>query len=78
MDDAPAEQESSGGGTRMFHVYETDLAELERLIPSIADVAAFSTDATPRLRTQIRQVKKILSDIRWNYGPPEQVERIPC
>lgn len=66
--------------SRMFQIYEDDLAELERLCPVIADAAFFS--AAPRddarLRTQVTRVKNILSHVRWNYGPPSQVTVIPA
>jgi hypothetical protein len=62
----------------MFQITEDDLAELERLLPEVADAVSFGTEpgASPRIRTQLNRVKTILSNVRWNYGPPSEVERI--
>lgn len=30
----------------------------------------------PLVRKQWERVKEILSNVRWNYGPPSQVEEI--
>ena len=61
---------------RMFQIHEEHLAELEKLVPQLGEALVTRLDA--RLRTQLRRTKSILSDIRWNYGPPGQVEVIPA
>lgn len=61
---------------RLLQIHEEDLAELERTLPQFQQAMMGILDG--RLRTKIRRVQKILSDVRWNYGPPENVERIPC
>lgn len=61
-------------GHRMFQIYESDLAELEKIIPAMSD--GQMGNWTPRERTQLRRVKDILSNVRWNYGPHTKVERI--
>jgi Tfp pilus assembly ATPase PilU len=58
----------------LFQIYEDDLVDLERILPSLAD--AMTSSLTPRLKTQLRRVQKILSDVRWNYGPPSHVETV--
>lgn len=60
--------------SKMYRIEEDDLAELERTLPAIAD--AMLIHMNPRLATQFRRVQKILSDVRWSYGPPSHVERV--
>lgn len=61
---------------RLFQITEDDLAELERTLPQFQDVLLPRLDN--RLRVQLRRVREILSNVRWNYGPPTDVEIIPC
>lgn len=61
--------------SRLFQIYEDDLADLERIAPLFADGAIVTL--TPRLRTQLRRVQTILSNVRWGYGPPSHVESVP-
>jgi hypothetical protein len=72
-------------GTRLLHIYPDDLAELERILPEIFDLVISETakgarmeDRGPELRTKYRTVQRIIRDVRWDYGPHEQIERIPC
>lgn len=68
-------------GTKSFHICEPDLAELERILPQIQD-ALFPQLANKaiagRLRVQLRRVKDILSNVRWDYGPPLEVHIVPA
>lgn len=64
--------------SRLLQIYESDLADLERIVPQIADAAVFNRPLTPTLKTHIRRVQTILTNVRWNYGPPEVAEKIPC
>jgi len=59
-------------GTKTYMLIEEDLVTLERVIPEFMDALALKLD--PRLRTQFRQVKDILSNVRWGYGPWDKVE----
>ena len=61
---------------RMFQIYEDDFAELERIVPELSD--SMMGQLTPRMRTQLRRCKDILSNVRWNYGPQSEVEIIPA
>lgn len=63
-------------GVRRYQISADDLAELERTLPEIADRLYPSMDN--RLRVQLRRVQTILSNVRWNYGPPSEVEVIPA
>ena len=60
--------------SKLFQIYEDDLAELERTLPEFMDAVGPMND--PRLKTQLRRVKSMLSDVRWNYGPHDEVQRI--
>lgn len=62
--------------SKLFQIYEDDLAELESALPQLCD--ALADKLTLRLRVKIRRVKTILSDIRWDYGPPSNVTRVDC
>jgi hypothetical protein len=59
---------------KLFQIYEDDLAELERALPEFSDRLMGVLDN--RLRTQLRRVQTIISNVRWNYGPPAHVEKI--
>lgn len=48
----------------IFQIQESDLADLERLLPTLQEMM------TP----VVRRVKEILSNVRWNYGPYQDVE----
>ncbi len=61
--------------SKLLQIKEDDLATLERTLPRLADAMMSTMDN--RARVQLRQVQKILSDVRWNYGPPSEVEIIP-
>lgn len=54
---------------KMFQISEADLKELEWRIPALIELAS-----SPKTRVAARVIKKILSDVRWNYGPHENVE----
>lgn len=61
--------------SKLFQVSEEDLAALEHDLPQLADrMMAFQDNKT---RTQWRRCQEILSRVRWNYGPPSEVEVIP-
>lgn len=61
---------------QVFEIHEEDLATLESMLPQIADRLTPNLDN--RLRVQVRRVQQILSNVRWNYGPPSDVEIIPA
>lgn len=63
-------------GDRLLQISTADMADLENLIPLVCEVACQSKGATSGVRVASRRIKKILSDVRWSYGPHEDVERI--
>ena len=62
---------------KLFQIKADDLAILEQAVPRLVDIAMESLDNN-KSRVQIRRIQKILSDVRWNYGPHSDVETIPA
>jgi hypothetical protein len=59
---------------RLFPINADDLAELERLLPDL--MMSAMAHWQPRERTAWRRVQAILAAVRWQYGPPTDVEKI--
>lgn len=59
---------------KLLQIYDEDLATLEQLCPEITDRPIGQMDNA--LRIKVRRIQTILSNVRWNYGPPTQVESI--
>ncbi|QDT52427.1 hypothetical protein Pan44_04380 [Caulifigura coniformis] len=62
--------------SRLYKITDEDLAELEKTLPKLSE--SLMIHLTPSLRTSLRRCKNILSDVRWHYGPAEQVQSIPA
>ena len=60
--------------SRLFSIHETDLAAMEQLIPDLYQ--RFMTDCGPVENTKFRHLQRILSDVRWDYGPHSAVEQV--
>lgn len=56
---------------RLLQIHDEDLTTLERTLPQLSDALMPVLDN--QLRMKLRQVQKILSDVRWNYGPQSEV-----
>lgn len=66
-------------GTRLFQVNEDDLATLEQCVPDLVDRLYCKPDLLDTaIKMKIRRVQRIITDIRWDYGPPDSVEVIPA
>lgn len=63
-----------GETTRLFQITEADLAELEYTLPLLAD--AMMMHLTPNMKRKWLVVQKILTSVRWNYGPPISVQEV--
>lgn len=61
--------------SKLFRVYEEDLQKLEHALPRIAD-RCISLMNDPELQVLFQEVKEIVSNVRWDYGPPSEVARI--
>lgn len=62
--------------SKLFQIHEDDLADLERIVPQWTQSLGFESGSSPELRTQIRRIQKIITDVRWNYQPHTEIERI--
>jgi hypothetical protein len=62
--------------SRLFQIYEHDLVSLEDTIPALMEKAAMTCN-DPLTRKQWQNLKEILSNVRWGYGPPLKVETFP-
>lgn len=68
--------------SKLFAITESDLGDLERLIPEMCDQlqsllalqAAGENGVRRDLNVTFRRVKGILSDVRWDYMPHRHVE----
>ncbi len=60
---------------KLHQIYEDDLAELERILPDVTE--ALRDNLNNPIRTKIRRVQQILSNVRWNYGPHTEVHIEP-
>lgn len=57
--------------TRLFQISDPDLAILERAVPVLHELCSNMPAGYFRADVQvaIEECKRILSDVRWNYGP---------
>lgn len=70
----PDNQHVPARGTPLFQIYQDDLADLERILPELTGRLWVGIDN--RTKMQIRRVQEILTNVRWNYGPPVSCEII--
>ncbi len=61
---------------KMFQINEQDLARLEAAIPRIMDLAGEALN-DPAAQVMFEEVKEVLGNVRWNYGPYTEVRRAP-
>lgn len=60
---------------RQYQINESDLEYLEAAVPVLCFRLGESLNC-PDVRMKFRRFKEILSDVRWGYGPPQEVEKI--
>lgn len=72
-----ADEHMAPNRQRLFQISESDLAELERLVPVIAEAAAKERKARS-LCVAIRRTKNILCGIRWHDAESEIVDTLPA
>lgn len=61
--------------TALHQITEDDLSDLERHLPQIMAASMISCN-DPMVRKQWERVKEIISNVRWGYGPPSEVQQI--
>ena len=65
--------------SKLFQINEDDLGELERNLPQLAQElmpVLANPQRANRLRVLLRRCQTILSDVRWSYGPPEDIQEV--
>lgn len=60
--------------SKLFQIYENDLVALEEILPQISERIVLLNCNDQQLRESLFMVKEILSNVRWNYGPPSEIE----
>ena len=63
--------------TKLYQIKEDDLATLEAELPWLLEAAAMTCNE-PLTRKRWEAVKEIVSNVRWDYGPPSEVHEIPA
>lgn len=76
MSDEPPQEHAEPIGSPMFQMTIDDLEYLERTLPQLMWSTAFSGSWNNTQRIQWSKVQAVLSRVRWNGGPPLEVERI--
>lgn len=69
------EHVKKAAASTMHQISEEDLCVLERTLPQLG--IALMPALNNRLRTQLRQVQTILSNVRWDYGPASHITTVP-
>lgn len=61
-----------------FFIPEPDLALLERHVPALHELCSSLPEGyrRPDIQIAIEDCKRILSDVRWSYGPFASIEVI--
>lgn len=67
----------NGGSTKQFQISEPDLHKLETYLPKLCERVGLANN-DPVVQALFGEVKEILSDVRWSYGPPQEVCIIPA
>ena len=62
--------------SKLYQIHEDDLADLERILPKLMDSP--SANLTNADRVAWRRVQRIVTSVRWNYGPYTEREIIPA
>jgi hypothetical protein len=60
---------------KLFRIYESDLQKLETALPKLMDAAGLALNR-PDVQVMFEEVKDILSNVRWDYGPPSEVHHV--
>lgn len=66
------------GKTKTFMIPDDDLSILERSIPVLHDVCSMVPEAyfRPDVQVAIEECKRIVSSVRWGYGPFLEIHKI--
>lgn len=56
-----------------YRINEDDLQKLEMALPRICELSGQALN-NPEAQVLFAEAKEIISNIRWDYGPPQAVE----
>lgn len=62
-------------GSKLLQIYETDLSLLERCLPILHEALSGEALARPEVQVALDECKRVVSDVRWNYGPHQERKR---
>lgn len=65
--------------SRQYQISEEDLEVLEKHVPEICEIVAFNLrnwNERNDVQEACAMLKKIISDVRWSYGPPIVVKHV--
>jgi hypothetical protein len=60
---------------KLFQIKEDDLETLEQVLPALLGdprIMPLMNDAA--MRAKFRRLQQVIVNVRWNYGPPSEVE----
>lgn len=60
---------------KLYQINADDLATLEELAPQLVWMLDEKMNDTA-VRMKARRIKEILSNVRWEYGPPSEIEKM--
>ena len=58
---------------KLYQVYEEDLRFMETAIPVLFERLGCEIN-DPKIQVIAEELKRIVSDVRWDYGPPSEVQ----
>lgn len=67
---------------KLLQIYEDDLQKLEFALPKLFDRLPVEAKNDPAMQVLQEECREVLANVRWNYGPHTNVQRIdpeePC
>lgn len=65
---------------KLFQINEDDLAELERSMPELCRLVSELPNYNQNhwIKAMIRRVQRVITNVRWDYGPPGEVHTMPA
>jgi predicted sugar kinase len=60
---------------KLFQVYEADLQKLEHALPRLQEFCGTAANR-PDVYVLLEEIKGIVSNVRWDYGPHTDVSKI--
>jgi hypothetical protein len=61
---------------KLYQINADDLTALEELLPEFCCMLGEKLNDTA-IRMKFRRAKEILANVRWDYGPPSEVQVMP-